>query len=242
MRSAFYTGTSGLVAYQNSMDVIGNNISNCSTTGYKAQRTAFGQLLASKMSDTTKTVLVGNGVRNVSSGIDPTGADVMATQGSLDLAISGNGWFCVQNNGQKEYTRDGSFSLSMSGNTAYLVNQNGAFVLDSSGKQVSGTIDSKSNNVDIGSMLDKVGVFAFSNPEALTPASSNTYLSNAYTGTATTASKNDYTVLKGYLEQSDVSLADEMAALITAQRGYQLSARVVQTSDEVEQTINSLRG
>jgi flagellar basal body rod protein FlgG len=242
MRAAFYTATSGLVAYQNSMDVIGNNISNCSTTGYKAQRTAFSQLLSSKMNDTTKTVLVGNGVRNVSNGIDPSGAEVMATQGSLDLAISGNGWFCVQNNGKNEYTRDGSFSLSMSGNTAYLVNQNGAYVLDSAGRQVSGTIDSKSNNVDIDAMLDRVGVYTFSNPEALTPASSNSYLSNAYTGTATAASKNDYAVLKGYLEQSDVSLADEMVALITAQRGYQLSARVVQTADEVEQTINSLRG
>lgn len=242
MRAAFYTGASGLVAYQDSMDVIGNNISNCSTTGYKAQRTSFSQLLASKMNDTTKNMLVGNGVHTVSNGIDPSGADVMATQGSLDLAITGNGWFCVSNNGQKEYTRDGSFSISMSGNSAYLVDQNGDFVLDSTGKQVSGTIDSKSNNVDIGSMLDKVGVFAFSNPEALTPASSNSYLSNAYTGVATSAAKGDYAVLKGYLEQSDVSLADEMVALITAQRGYQLSARVVQTADEVEQTINSLRG
>ncbi|PKM74443.1 MAG: hypothetical protein CVU91_00830 [Firmicutes bacterium HGW-Firmicutes-16] len=241
MRAAFYTGASGLVAYQDSMDVIGNNIANCSTTGYKAQRTAFSQLLATKMNEEANPVLVGNGVRTVSAGIDASAADVMATQGSLDLAIAGNGWFCVSNGGQKEYTRDGSFSLSMSGNSAYLVNQNGAYVLDSSGRQVTATVDSKSNNVDIGTIINNVGVFTFTNPEALTPASSNSYLSNAYTGTATVAKKNEYTVLKGYLEQSDVSLADEMVALITAQRGYQLSARVVQTADEVEQTINSLR-
>jgi flagellar basal-body rod protein FlgG len=61
-------------------------------------------------------------------------------------------------------------------------------------------------------------------------------------GAATVATNGEYTVLKGYLEQSDVSLSDEMAALIVAQRGYQLSARVVQTADEVEQTVNSLRG
>ncbi|MFB0919562.1 MAG: flagellar hook-basal body protein [Oscillospiraceae bacterium] len=242
MRAAFYTGTSGLVAFQNSMDVIGNNISNCSTVGYKAQKTAFQQLLASNMNDSTKPVQVGNGVRSVSSGIALGEADYMPTQGDLDLAISGDGWFCVQANGQSEYTRDGSFALSLSGGNAYLVNRDGAYVLDSTGKQVTGAVDSKTNKADIGAMLNNVGVFTFSNPEALTPTSSNSYLSNAYTGTATAAAKGDYTVLKGYLEQSDVSLADEMAALITAQRGYQLSARVVQTADEVEQTINSLRG
>ncbi len=242
MRAAFYTGTSGLVAFQNSIDVIGNNISNCSTVGYKAQRTSFQQLLASNMNSATKPMLVGNGVCNVSAGINSGEADYMPTQGDLDLAISGNGWFCVQANGQKEYTRDGSFSLSLSGSSAYLVNKDGAYVLDSSGRQVTATVDSKTNIADTGTMLSNVGVFTFSNPEALTPTSSNSYLSNSYTGTATAAAKGDYTVLRGYLEQSDVSLPDEMVALITAQRGYQLSARVVQTADEVEQTINSLRG
>ena len=242
MRAAFYTGTSGLVAFQDSMDVIGNNIANCNTIGYKAQKTAFSQLLSSKMNNNAENPpLVGNGVRDVVTGINLSEAPVIASQGSLDLAISGNGWFGVKNNGQTEYTRNGNFSISLSGNSASLVNQSGAYVLDSSGNQISSTVDSKTNSIDINSMLKKVGVFTFSNPEALTPTSSNCYLANDYTGKATSDTKNN-TVLKGYLEQSDVSLADEMVALITAQRGYQLSARVVQTADEVEQTINSLRG
>lgn len=242
MRTAFYTGASGLVAFQNSMDVAGNNIANCSTTGYKAQKTVFSQLLSSKMdANTEKQLLVGNGVRAVVTGIDPSEAAVMASQGALDLAISGNGWFGIESGGQNEYTRDGAFSISLSGGNAYLVNQNGDYVLDSSGNQISTAVDPQTNSIDIDSMLDKVGIFTFSNPEALTPASSNCYLSNAYTGAAAVALTDDYTVLKGYLEQSDVSLADEMVALIKAQRGYQLSARVIQTADEVEQTTNSLR-
>lgn len=241
MRAAFYTGASGLVAYQDSMDAIGNNIANCNTVGYKAQRTAFSQLLSSEINKTRNPLVIGNGVRAVYTGIDPNEASVVASQGAADLALTGNGWFCVQNNNQKAYTRDGSFSISLVGSNAYLVNQNGDAVLDSSGQQISAPVDTKTNNVDIDLMLDKVGVFSFSNPEALTPASSNSYLANAYSGTAMVAPKNEYSILKGYLEQSSVSLADEMVALIKTQRGYQLSARVVQTADEVEQTINSLR-
>ena len=242
MRTAFYTGTSGLVACQERMDVIGNNLANCNTTGYKAQRTVFSQLLSSKMSSNSENpMLVGTGVRTENIGIDPGQGTTAASSSSLDLAISGNGWFCVDNNGIKEYTRNGAFSISLTGNNAYLVNQSGAYVLDSSRNRIFAAVDPKTNVINSTSVLDKVGVFTFSNPEALTPTSSNSYLSNSYTGTATLATNNDYTVLKGFLEQSDVSITDEMAALIMAQRGYQLSARVVQTADEVEQVINSLR-
>lgn len=243
MKPAFYTGASGLVAYQNSMDVIGNNIANCNTTGYKAQNTSFNQLLYSVMDNNEdKTLYVGTGVRMISSGIDANDGTMLSTQGTLDLSISGDGWFSVENNGQREYTRDGNFAISLSGGLGYLVTQAGAYVLDSNGSRIYSSVVSGSNTLNTDDMASRVGVFTFSNPEALTPASSNSYLPNAYTGTATAASKGEYTVLKGYLEQSDVSLADEMVSLITAQRGYQLSARVVQTADEVEQTINSLRG
>jgi len=243
MKPAFYTGVSGLVAFQEKMDVIGNNIANCNTPGYKAQNTSFQQLLSTEMYTNTKnTLFSGNGVAAVNSGIDTSQGATIASQGSLDMAISGNGWFSVESNGQKKYTRDGAFSISLLGTTANLVNQSGAFVLDSSGNRVSATVDSKTSAIDIDSMLKKVGVFTFANPEALSQTSSNCYMANSYTGAAKVASKSEYTVLTGRLEQSSVSLADEMVNLISAQRAYQLSARVVQTADEIEQTVNSLRG
>ncbi len=243
MKPAFYSGASGLVAFQESMNVIGNNIANCNTPGYKAQSTSFQQLLNTEMYSNTKNQSYsGNGVVAVNNGIDASQGATIASQGSMDLAISGNGWFSVESNGKKEYTRDGTFSISMIGNSANLVNQSGAFVLDSFGNRIYSTVDSKTATIDVDSMLNKVGVFTFANPQALSPASSNCYLENAYTGAAKAASKSEYTVLTGRLEQSSVSLADEMVNLISAQRAYQLSARVVQTSDEIEQTVNSLRG
>ena len=242
MKTAFYAGASGLNAYQEKLDIVGNNISNCNTVGYKAQKASFSQLLATQMgTGTDNSLLVGSGVRIVSSGLDAGTGDFVSSEGAADVAISGNGWFAINNNGQRAYTKDGSFSISLSGNLAYLVNQSGAYVLDSAGNQISSPLDTKTNKADINAMLDRVGVFTVANPAARTPASSNCYLSNAFTGTAAVATKSESKIVKGFLEQSDVSLADEMAALIVAQRGYQLSARVVQTADEVEQTANSLR-
>ncbi len=240
MRAAFYAGASGLNAFQNSMDVIGNNLANSNTIGYRAQKTTFGQLLASRMNASSEP-LVGSGVRTLYPGIDPGEANLQPTQSTLDLAITGNGWFCVDNGGVRQYTKDGAFSISLTGNTANLVNQAGAYVLDASGQKISVTLDEKSNSIDYDAALDKVGIFSFTNPGALTPASGNSYLANADSGAAVAAKAADYTVIKGYLEQSNVSLAEEMTDLIMAQRGFQLSARVVQTADEVEQTINSLR-
>lgn len=242
MRAAFYTGATGLVAFQEELDVTGNNLANCNTYGYKEQKTSFRELLSSQMRvNGANPPLVGNGVQSVQNGIDPGEAVYEATQRPLDLAVSGNGWFCVENGGQREYTRDGSFSISLSGRRAYLVNRDGKFVLDSAGRPIQERVDSDSAAVELEAMADRVGVFTFPNPEALTPVSSGCYLANGSTGAAAAASDEEYTVRKGYLEQSGVSLVDEMAALITAQRGYQLSARVVQTADEMEQTANSLR-
>lgn len=242
MKPAFYSGASGLVAFQESMNVIGNNIANCNTTGYKAQNTSFKQVLSTEMyANTENPSFAGNGVYAVTSGIDTSQGATIASQGSLDLAISGNGWFAVENNGHKEYTRDGAFSISLSGTSANLVNSSGAFVLDSSGNRISATIDAKTSAIDVDSMINKVGVFTFANAQALTPTNSNCYLANPTTGVAKVAAKSEYTVLTGRLEQSSVSLADEMVNLISAQRAYQLSARVVQTADEIEQTVNHLR-
>lgn len=242
MRAAFYTGASGLLAFQHSLDTTGNNLANVSTTGYKPQSVAFEQLLSTQVDKNTQDgILVGNGVRAVGTGINPSEAAFLPTGGALDVAISGDGWFCVDNNGTTEYTRDGAFSISLIGGSAYLVDQKGAFVLDSNERRISAAVDSKSGSVDTNALLDRVGVFTFLNPGALVPVSSNRYLANGQTGPAVTSAEGAYTLLKGYLEQSGVSLSDEMVSLIKAQRGYQLSARVVSTADEMEQTINSLR-
>ena len=163
------------------------------------------------------------------------------SDGKYDLAINGDGWFAVSTPNGNQYTRDGSFTVSVSGDTAYLVNSSGNYVLNSKGEKISTPIESGSS-IDAASLTDNVGVFSFANPEALTPASNNCYEANSLTGTATAQDDSKSKIKSGYLEMSGVSMSDEMTNLITAQRAYQLSARVVQSADEIAQTVNGLRG
>ncbi|NLH01659.1 MAG: flagellar hook-basal body protein [Clostridiales bacterium] len=249
MNTAFYTGASGLNAFQSRMDVIGNNIANVNTNGYRPVETTFNDLLYTEMYVNSADVLTGHGVKTVYTGINAGQGTPIPSSGELDFAIVGNGWFAVESGGETVYTRDGSFHLSVSGMTAYLVNQNGDYVLDKNGRRISAVIGTNSSSatssnsvsIDTSKFKDQIGVFNFANPEALIPVSSNRYRANELTGAATVAAAGSYEMLSGYLEQSGVSMPDEMINLIMAQRGYQLSARVGQTADEVEQTINSLR-
>jgi len=251
MISAYYAGASGLIASQDNMNVIGNNIANVNTSGYKPVTISFNDLLYTEMYvNSTENPLSGNGVKSNITGVDARQGTPIPSSSELDLAIMGNGWFALESEGGTLYTRDGSFSVSISGTTAYLVNNDGNYVLDANGKRISTTVSQSATTgtattsvgIDSGALIDQVGIYSFTNAGALTPASSNCYKANDISGKATVATKGQNTILSGYLEQSGVSIADEMVNLITAQRSYQLSARVVQVSDEIEQTVNSLRG
>ncbi|NLV86551.1 MAG: flagellar hook-basal body protein [Clostridiales bacterium] len=242
MKPSFYSGASGLIAYQNDMNNIGNNIANSNTVGYKPTTVSFGDLLYTEMYvNTPEDPLTGHGVRTLYTGVDTRQGNLVSGESNLDLAIIGKGWFSVEKDGERLYTRDGSFSISLQGDMAYLVSNSGAYVLDSEGQRIAEQINADTTELDYNAMTDKVGVFSFLYPEALTPISSNSYMQNEFTGEAAALTEGQFQLKKGYLEQSGISLADEMTNLIKAQRSYQLSARVVQTSDEIEQTVNSLR-
>lgn len=242
MKPAFYTGASGLIAFQSQMDAIGNNIANVNTTAYKPTTSSFSDLLYTEMYvNTENDPLAGHGVKTFSTGINSEQSNLREGQSVLDVAIIGKGWFCVEKDGERMYTRDGSFGISLEGNNAALVNQSGAYVLDSEGNRVETLITPGASGIDYEALTQRVGVYGFNYDEALTPASGNLYTANEKTGEAAALTEGQYELATGYLEQSKVSMSDEMVNLIAAQRAYQLSARVVQTADEIEQTVNSLR-
>ena len=137
MIRSLFSGVSGLKAHQSRMDVIGNNIANVNTTGFKASRMTFADTLYQTMGTGSaptgsrggtngKQVGLGVGV----STIDTLFTDASASQtgNNTDLALSGNGLFVVKEGGQTYYTRDGSFSFDEAGN----------YVLPGSGKFVQG--------------------------------------------------------------------------------------------------------
>ncbi len=135
MMRSLYSGITGLRNHQTRMDVIGNNISNVNTAGYKASRVVFKDIYSQTLSPASGNAATvgGTNPKQVGLGSSIASIDVLHTSSAsqytgvpLDLSIEGSGFFVVRNNGQEFYTRAGNFGTD---NSDYLVNGNGAYVL-----------------------------------------------------------------------------------------------------------------
>jgi flagellar hook protein FlgE len=110
---SFGIALSGLDAAQSDLNVTANNIANSQTTGFKSSSANFAELFAS--SSSASNTQVGNGVQLQQVEQEFTQGDVQTTGNSLDLALSGNGFFTVSQGGSIEYTRAGSFQTNNAG-------------------------------------------------------------------------------------------------------------------------------
>ena len=138
---SFQTGLSGLNAASRSLDVIGNNIANANTTGMKASRAEFGNLVASSIS-VGGANMAGIGVEVATTSQQFSQGNINITGNDLDVAINGGGFFQLRTtDGSAAYTRDGSFKLDKVGN---IVTNSGAKLMgyptDVTGKPTSATI------------------------------------------------------------------------------------------------------
>ncbi len=138
---ALYSGVSGMRSHQTKMDVIGNNIANVNTYGYKSQRTTFRDVYYQQMKNPANPDDLGGGVYRggTNSGQVGYGAQIGSidtlhtisgyspTNSSRDVYINGDGYFMVEtSSGDKLYTRLGSFNFDSAGN---LVDPNGSIVM-----------------------------------------------------------------------------------------------------------------
>ena len=260
MNIAFYTGTSGMIAYQQDMDIIAHNIANVNTTGYKTQRAVFSDLLYSRMAvNTEENFMTGHGIKVADSDLIFQQGPVLPTQNPLDFGIIGAGFFALQtgegsgrnSSAQLAYTRNGAFGISVDGNTGTLVSADGAFVLGSDGNKITLTRSTSDGPFDLTSIVNRLGVYQFPNPFGLEPASGGRFLQTEKSGEAqspqqaSTAAQSSqelpYRIISSALESSSVNLADEMVMVIQSQRAFQFSARLVQTADDLEEIVNNLR-
>lgn len=244
MKISFYNGVSGLVAYQEDMDRISNNISNSGTVGFKASRTDFSQLLYTQMAvNSGSQPMVGHGVRADDSRLQYKQGTPLQTGISLDYALTGDGFFAVERpDGSIQYTRNGAFDISVNGNKGYLVTADGSFVLDGRGKRIELRRDSRDEPFDFEQLSDQIGVYVIENPYGLEPVGNSCFALTESSGRAQADRNGSERLLQGALEQSSVDLSDEMVNVIQAQRAFQINAKMVQTADELEQVINNLRG
>ncbi len=261
MRSLNIAAT-GMLAQQLNVEVISNNIANMNTTGYKRQRAEFQDLLyqtqrrvGSTSSDTGTIVpagvQIGLGVKTAAVYMIAEQGNLSSTENTLDLAISGQGFFQIAlPSGESAYTRAGSFQLSPTGQ---IVNTDGYTV------QPGVTVPANSIDVTInasGEVLVKIAgqvnvtnvgrlqLASFPNPAGLEATGDNLFLETAASGTATIgnpAAAGYGELLQGFLETSNVNTVTEITNLITAQRAYEMNSKVIQTSDEMLNTINRMR-
>jgi flagellar hook protein FlgE len=111
---SFDIALTGLNAATQDLSVTSNNLANAATIGFKGSRAEFGDIFASSQTGVSSTA-VGNGVQVQEVAQQFTQGDVETTGNSLDLAINGNGFFTVSNNGALSYTRDGEFQVNNAG-------------------------------------------------------------------------------------------------------------------------------
>ncbi len=208
---------------------------------------------------------VGLGVRNAAITSIFKQGNLLESGLTTDFAIEGEGFFAVRDDdGNNIYTRSGNFHWALDqGNTFSLTTSDGKRVLNERGNPITlnrgtymaqkievssdGTImypDASNNLVPIGNNM-KIGLFQFQNPGGLEKIGGTEFAVTAASGPAINEATNNRVtpskVIQGYLEGSNVQVADEMVNLIVAQRAYEMNSKAITTSDEMLQQANELK-
>jgi len=261
MRSLSIAAT-GMLAQQQNVEVISNNIANMNTTAFMRRRTEFHDLIYQNLRRVGSTasdagtiipsgVQLGLGVKMAAVYRIHEQGNLTSTDNTFDMAIQGKGLFQITlPDGSTAYTRDGSFQLSATGQ-----------IVTHDGNPLTPNITVDPNAVDVtinstGEVLEKlqgqvtpanagqIQLASFPNEAGLEAIGDNLYLETPASGAATTSNPGQTgfgTLLQGFLETSNVNAVSEVSELISAQRAYEMNSKVIQTSDEMMGTLNQIR-
>lgn len=271
MMRALWTGASGMKAQQVNVDTIANNIANVNTVGYKSQSTQFKSLLYQTLrtatttangEDKPTTAQVGLGTRVASTNTNFTQGTMQANESPTALCISGNGFFAVRGADEETYyTRSGDFTWAIDTNgERVLATSKGQEVLDTNGNPIYLPNGAAGDTVSFGTdgalaykgadgnyilTGQTVALYQFSNPKGLEKNGDSMFEATAASGPAlneaNTAGITRSVIAQGYLEASNVNVADEMVNLIVAQRAYELNSKAITTSDTMLEQANNLK-
>lgn len=241
MNIAFHTGKSAMIAQAQALNVYGNNIANVNTYGYQTIRPSFADCLYSVQRAPEEDWQTGHGTYIQKTDVMFDESSFYYTERPLDFALPNEGFFAVENRyGDINYTRDGAFSMTQAETGEwYLVSGSGEYVLDYDMNRIVVPFNEEGTVADYDALKDMVGVFEFENVYGIEAAAANRYTATERSGEVT--ANRDWDKLQGVLITSNVNLADQMVKLIETQRAYQISSRVVTTSDEFTRLANNLR-
>ena len=260
---ALTIAATGMNAQEQNLEVIANNIANINTTGFKRSRAEFTDLIyqtervmgvSTRGRDATvpEGAQVGLGVRTAAIRSLQIQGALTSTGNTLDLAISGRGWFQVTTPaGDTVYTRDGAFNTNATGQLvttdgytvtpSILIPATATSVTVSQTGLVTATIAGQSTPQQLGQLT----IANFINEAGLQALGNNLFQQTAASGQPTVGVPGDtaYGVIQqGYLEASNVDPVSEITNLISAQRAYEMNSKVIQAADQMSGTISNMRG
>jgi flagellar basal-body rod protein FlgG len=262
MMRALYSAASGMTAQQTNVDNIANNLANANTTGFKARRAQFQDLIYQTIQQPgaaagAQTVVpsglqLGLGTRAASNEIIFTQGNFSQTDNPLDVVVQGKGFFQVrQPNGELAYTRAGSFQLDKDGTVVTSAGDpiDPQITIPAQAQSITialdGTVSYTQPGATASQKAGQIELANFQNPAGLNAMGSNLYSPTDASGQPTVAKPGGQeglgTLIQGYTEQSNVSVVEEFINLIQSQRAYEANSKVVKAADEMYQQVNNLK-
>ena len=259
MIRALYTAASGMNAQQANIDNVAHNLANVNTTGFKKSRVEFEDLVyqqirtagtpTSQEAEAPIGLETGLGTRAVATARNFATGNLRSTGSPLDIAVEGAGFFQVTlPGGETGYTRAGAFHLSGQGQ---LVTADGMAV------EPQVTIPANATTVSISKdgivsvsvpgqapqQVATIELASFQNPAGLEARGGNMFVATTASGDPTTGVPGTDglgTLAQGFVEESNVSVVEEMVNMILGQRAYEANSRVIRAADEMLQQVNAL--
>jgi flagellar basal-body rod protein FlgG len=244
MLQSLYAAASGMEAQQNQFNAISNDMANIDTPGYQATRMGFEDLLYSSAGSAGGSPNIATGAGSASTIVgrsDAQGA-IQNTGRSLDVAIQGPGFLQVRrNDGSIGLTRNGALQVNAQGE---ITNQEGnplvpalklpkgidagSIKIEPNGQVVAGT-----------RTIGKISLVNVPAPDQLQPDGGSMFSVTAGSGATRPAAGSS--LQQGALEGSNVNIAQDMSAMITAQRSYEMASKAVEYQDQMLQIANQIK-
>ncbi len=260
MLRGLWTAATGMVSQQLTIDTCANNLANVGTTGFKKSRSNFQDLMyqTTKMPGATTTngtavpvgIQTGMGSRPASVEKIYSQGDYQQTGNDLDFAIEGKGFFKVLHGDEELYTRAGNFTVDSEG---YVCTADGDRLqpeialpeeTTSISVQSDGTLTAFGGTNGEALVNTNILLYSFMNSAGLSAVGGNLLRATDASGEAiegTPGSDGYGTVANQYLEMSNVSVVEEMVAMIVGQRAYEATSKALQTADSMLQMANNVK-
>ena len=261
MMRSLWSAASGMISQQTAVDTIANNLANVNNNGFKPKTTVFSDLINYNLNDSPDAVTelqAGDSMRVERTYTTFDVAAMTQTDQECDYMITEpNMFFKVQDpvTGAVSYTRNGHFHRAEGADGFYQMTDGGKLVLDQNSElfrpevtDVKALRNEKEEDYgQDGEEADeaeeqKIGLYTFRNPSRLMSTGNGEYIPRDAGAEEIPVRTGKSALVQGALEASGTDVAREMTRLIECQRAFSYALRMVTTSDEIEGTINSLRG